>query len=116
MNGAFNARWYDASAVMMRRLLETAIIEAFEANGLEAKIKDPKTGEFYHLTDLVRCTLSESTWNLGRDTKKGLPKLKQVGHWSAHNRRYTLQKTELEQLQPSFRLAIQELLHLANLL
>jgi hypothetical protein len=37
MNGCFEAGWFDASAVMMRRLLETSIIEAFEAKGLDAK-------------------------------------------------------------------------------
>ncbi|MFB3778837.1 MAG: hypothetical protein ACE141_14560 [Bryobacteraceae bacterium] len=113
MNGAFNSGWCDAAAVMMRRLLETAIIEAFEANGLDAKIKN-SNGDFLQLTDLVQCALS--TWNLGRDTKKGLPKLKDVGHWSAHNRRYMLQKPELEQMRSAFRLALEELLHLAKLI
>jgi hypothetical protein len=44
MNGAYSAGWYDACAVMMRRLLETVIIEAFEQNGLDQKIKDSSQG------------------------------------------------------------------------
>ncbi len=115
MNGAFNAGWYDAAAVMMRRLLETVIIEAFEANGLASKIKDAQ-GNFLQLTDLMARTLAEPTWNLGRDTKKDLPKLKDLGHWSAHNRRYTLQRTEIEKVRRGFRLALEELLRLAKLI
>ena len=40
MNGCYSSEWYDASAVMMRRLVEIAIIEAFEKKGVAHKIKD----------------------------------------------------------------------------
>src|SRR5437870_5903730 len=39
MNGCFNQGWYDACAVMMRRLIEIAIIEAFEHRNIANKIK-----------------------------------------------------------------------------
>jgi hypothetical protein len=58
MNGAYDAGWYDACAVMMRRLLETVIIEAFEKKGLDSKIKDG-SGEFLMLTSLVNAALAE---------------------------------------------------------
>jgi hypothetical protein len=115
MNGSFNFGWCDAAAVMMRRLLETVIIEAFEAHGLDANIKNDQ-GEFYQLTDLVSAAVGESSWNLSRNTKKALPKLKDVGHLSAHSRRYNAQKTEIEALATDARVAIQEFLHLANLI
>jgi hypothetical protein len=76
---------------MMRRLIETLIIEAFEHHGIAHKIKNP-VGDFLHLADLVAATLSESTWNLGRNAKKALPKLKEMGDQSAHSRRFVARR------------------------
>jgi hypothetical protein len=115
MNGCFNSGWGDAAAVMMRRLVETVIIEAFESHSLDAKIKNSH-GEFYQLTDLVNMALNEASWNLSRNTKKALPKLKDIGHLSAHSRRYNVHSTELEALAPDTRVVLQEFLHLANLI
>src|SRR5712691_8541613 len=50
-NGAYENGWYDACAVMVRRLIETLIIEAFEHGNIAGKIKNP-AGEFFHLKDL----------------------------------------------------------------
>jgi len=115
MNGCFSSGWYDAAAVMMRRLLETSIIEAFEAHHIDSKIKNAQ-GEFFQLSELVGVTLSETTWNLSRNTKKALPNLKDVGHISAHSRRYTAQKGDIIRISQDCRIAIEELLHLAGLL
>jgi len=114
MNGCFEFGWYDACAVMMRRLLETAIIEAFEAKKLDNKIKDSK-GEFLQLTALIAAALSEAAWNLSRNTKQALPRLRDVGHKSAHSRRFTAQKSDIEKVQPDCRVALEEFLHLAGL-
>ena len=62
MNGCFESGCYDACAVMMRRLLETVIIEAYEGKHIDNKIKTSK-GEFLQLTDLISAALSETTWN-----------------------------------------------------
>lgn len=115
MNGCFEAGWCDACAVMMRRLLETSIIEAFETRKLDARIKDQK-GNFFQLTGLIAAALNETTWNLSRNTKQALPKLRDLGHISAHSRRYTAQPSDIEKVSDSFRLAVEEFLHLAGLL
>lgn len=114
MNGCFESGWYDACAVMMRRLLETAVIEAFEAKKLDNKIKDSQ-GEFFQLTALIAAALAEKTWNLSRNTKQALPRLRDVGHKSAHSRRFTAQKSDIEKVQPDCRVAVEEFLHLAGL-
>ena len=51
INGCYEKGWFDGCAVMMRRLLETLIIECFEAYGISHKIKDSKTGDFFYLSD-----------------------------------------------------------------
>jgi hypothetical protein len=52
MNGCFAQGWYDACAVMMRRLIEVTIIEAFEHNNIAHRIKDAQ-GNYLHLSDLI---------------------------------------------------------------
>ena len=51
------------------------IKEAFEHHKIEHKIKTP-TGDFPYLNDLITYTLNETSWNLSRNTKQALPKLK----------------------------------------
>jgi hypothetical protein len=115
MNGCFESGWYDACAVMMRRLLETAVIEAFEAKQLDGRIKTQQ-GDFFQLTQLITVALSETAWNLSRNAKQALPHLRDIGHISAHSRRFTAQKGDIEKVQPHCRIAVEEFLHLAGLL
>lgn len=115
MNGCFAAGWYDACAVMMRQLLETTIIEAFEAKKLESKIKNA-SGDFFQLSDLIKAALGEASWNLSRNAKQALPALRDVGHVSAHSRRFTAQKSDIEKISQHCRIAIEEFLHIAGLL
>ena len=115
INGTYENGWYDGCAVMIRRLLETLIIEAFEHYKIASKIKSPKTGDFYYLSDLISYTLSESSWNLSRNSKQAMPKLKAIGDLSAHNRRYNAHKSDIDNVIPSLRVVVQELIYLANL-
>jgi hypothetical protein len=64
LNGCYASGWYDGCAVMMRRLLESVIIEAFEASKLDAKIKDPTSGDFVQLTAIIKAALAEPSWNV----------------------------------------------------
>lgn len=58
INGAYQNGWYDASAVMIRRLLETLIIECYEAHKIESQIKDA-AGNYFFMKDLVDKVLAE---------------------------------------------------------
>jgi hypothetical protein len=115
VNGAFRRGWYDACAVMMRRLLEIAIIEAFEARGLAAKIRD-SSDNYLQLSDLVDRALKETTWSLSRNARKYLPQLRDVGHQSAHGRYFLARSGDLERLRAGCRVVIEEFLHHASLL
>src|SRR5580704_976830 len=79
INGCYEKGWFDGCAVMMRRLIETLIIECFEKHGIADKIKNPVTSDYLYLGDLITATLAETAWTLGRDAKKGLPRLKTIG-------------------------------------
>ena len=109
--GCYDLGWYDAAAVMARRLLETLIIELYEAKKLDSKIRKPD-GTFHFLSVLISVLLSETAFNLGRNTKKALPLLKDLGDQSAHNRRYTARQQDLDGVKRELRVTIEELVHL----
>ena len=100
---------------MTRRLVEITIIEAFEAQGIAAKIKNP-AGDYVQLSDLVRVALAEPGLALSRNCKKSLPTLRDAGHQSAHGRYYFARREDLEALRPACRIVIEEFLHHAGLL
>jgi hypothetical protein len=115
MNGCYSKGWYDACAVMMRRIIEIVIIEAFEHKNIANKIKNAD-GDYVHLTELVALALSESTLTLSRNTKKYLPKLRDIGHLSAHGRYYHAQRNDIDKNQQGLRVVVEEFLHHAGLL
>lgn len=114
INGTYSNGWYDACAVMLRRLLETLIIECFEAHKINARIKDVN-GNYVFLRDLVDAMLAESTWTLGRNVRTNLPRLKDIGDKSAHSRRYNAHREDIDKLLKDVRETVQELLVLAKL-
>lgn len=112
-NGCYEKGWYDACAVMIRRLIETLIIECFEHHGIAVKIKDDN-GNYLYLNDLITRFLGETTWNVGRNTKNSLPKLKGIGDLSAHSRRFVARQHDIDKLADDIRVAIQELTYIAG--
>jgi len=115
MNGCFTSGWYDAAAVMMRRLVEIAIIEAFEGRGVATKIRDGD-GNYLQLSELVSKTLGEPAIALSRNAKRALPNLRDVGHMSAHGRYFTAKREDVEAAKAGCRVVVEELLHHAGLL
>lgn len=114
INGTYSNGWYDACAVMIRRLIETLIIEVFEEHTISHKIKN-QNGDFYFLSDLISKTLSESTWNLTRGVKLALPKLKDIGDKSAHSRRFNAVRNDIDKISSEIRVVVQEFVYLAGL-
>ena len=115
MNACYASGWRDACAVMMRRLLEIAIIEAFEHKGVANKIKDAQDN-YFHLSQLIDLALAEPAFALSRNTKKALPKLRDAGHLSAHGRYYLAAPEDIEKMQKDCRVVLEEFLHHAGLL
>jgi hypothetical protein len=113
-NGCYEHQWFDACAVMIRKFVESLIIEVYEANNREAEIKDG-SNNYFMLRDLIDAMLNDASWNLGRETKQRFPDLKSVGDRSAHNRRYFATKQDIDGIRPALRLIADELLHLAKI-
>ena len=114
VNGCYESGWFDACAVMIRRLVETLIIETYEHHGIADTIKNPN-GDFFYLSDLIDSASSETTWNLSRNAKAALPRLKSVGDLSAHSRRFIAHRSDIDTIITDLRVVIQELTYLAGL-
>lgn len=114
INGTYENGWYDACSVMIRRLVETLIIEAFEYYKIDNQIKN-SSDDFLYLNDLISRTLSSTQWNLSRNAKRALPKLKDIGDKSAHSRRFIAHRGDIDKIVPELRVVAQEFVYLANL-
>lgn len=118
LNGSFRHGYYNAAAVMLRRLLETLIIEAYEHLSREIEIKDGG-GNYLMLSDLAERACGENGHkglNLGRDSKKALKEARNLGNWSAHARRFLAHSGDLTKVQAGMRLLAQELIQIADLM
>lgn len=113
--GSYDIGYYDAAAVMIRRLLETLIIECFESKKISKKIKNDN-GNFYFLEELINKLVKENDnkWNLSRNTLKCLPKLKDIGDKSAHGRYFTARKPDIDKFKDDLRVVIEELVQISN--
>ena len=98
---------------MIRRLLETLIIECFEKNKIQSKIKDA-SGNYLYLSDLISIFLTNKTWAVSRNTKSALPTIKKLSDLSAHNRRFNAKKLDIDQIKLELRTVIEELIHISN--
>ena len=99
----------------MRRLIEIAIIEAFEHRSIANKIKGTD-GTYFQLSELVAHALNETAWTLSRNARKYLPQLRDVGHISAHGRYYHATRDDIDKVRQGARVVIEEFLHHAGLL
>lgn len=117
LNGCFRASYYDAASVMLRRLMETLIIEAYEYLKREIEIKDGDGNYFMlkHLVERANGKPSHAGLNLGRDSKKNLEDVKALGDKSAHSRRFMAHAPDLVNIQSGVRTTAQELIQIANL-
>ncbi len=111
-NGTYEHQWYDACSVMIRRLVETLIIEVYEAKTKAHEIKGGD-GNYLMLSHLVDRIMGDPTFHLGRETKRGLPLIKSLGDRSAHNRYFIAKKEDIDKVIHDLRVIVEELLNLS---
>jgi len=114
VNRTYSNACYDACSVMIRRLVETLIIEAFEHLKIASKIQDTNN-DFKPLRELIDIALAEPSWNLTRNAKSGLKNLKLIGDLSAHSRRYNAHREDIDKAINDLRVVAQEFLTLAGM-
>lgn len=100
---------YDAVLVMMRKLIETLIIECFERYGIDGNIKD-NNGQFFFLSDLIPRFVVADKWNVSRNLEAYIKKVKKYGDLSAHNRRFLAKKSDMNEFRFELRQVVQEII------
>ena len=106
-NRCYDSACYNACAAMIRRLVESLLIEAFEHQGIGNKIK--QSGDYIEFGDLIGKAVAEPTLRLTRNTKRILPELKFFGDLAVHNRMALVRKDDLDRLHNATRAGIEEL-------
>lgn len=114
LNGCYQYGWHDAASVMLRRLIETLMIEAYEHLGRQLEIKGDD-GEYVSLGLLIEKAVAASGLPVGRETKKALREVKTAGDRSAHNRRYNATSSDMAHLRDGVRVAVEDLVNIADL-
>jgi hypothetical protein len=112
LNASYLYSLFDCCAVMCRRLLETLIIETYEAHNRADEIKD-QDGNFLMFSGLLDHIAGDRSIHLGRSALRGLKNFKKLGDLSAHNRRFNARKPDIDQIKGDLRIACEELLHLS---
>lgn len=113
INASYGSACYDCAAVMIRRLLETLIVDAFEHQGHINDILNDQ-GNIHQLGALISILKSTTKFSISRQTKEAASHLKNIGDWSAHNRRHRAHRSDIEVAIQQMRLAASDLLHLAG--
>lgn len=114
LNGCYSHGWHDAASVMLRRLVETLIIEVYEHEKRQDELKDAD-GHYKMLNALVAHASGDAKLHLGRESKRALAAVKSLGDRSAHNRRYTAKKADLDKIESELRVLSEELVVMANI-
>ena len=114
LNGCVHYHFFDGASVMLRRLVETLLIESYEHLNVESRIKD-NNGNYFMLSGIINDAVDRNGITLGRESKRVLGELKTLGDRSAHNRRYNAVAADLRNIQSGSRLVIDELIQLASL-
>ena len=108
INGTYENGWFDACAVMLRRLIETLIIEAYLGIGRHKDIMD-NNNHFIDLNSLIKLVCDGHEPHLCRTSKRILPKIKVLGDKSAHNRTFLAKPSSFESLSSNFYVDLQAL-------
>lgn len=114
INASYQFESFDGAAVLLRRVVETLLIECFESQGRENEIRDDK-GSYLMLRDLSGVAVKPGGLSIGRNAKHALEHVKEAGDLAAHNRRYLTRKGDLDRVQTGARVLLEELIFIAKL-
>lgn len=112
INGSYQFQLFDCCAVMMRRLAEVLIIDAYTFRSADDLIRDGD-GNIKMMNGLLNEIRSGRTFKLSRNAPKFLEDLKLLGDTAAHSRNYITKKRDIDEFSLKFRMLIEELINLS---
>lgn len=113
LNASYDQTLFNCAGVMARRLVETLIIEVFEAKGRASEVR--VDGEYMMFGALIDRLDRAADIHVSRTAMRGLRELKSLGDQTAHNRRFLARKDNVDRIRGGLRTAVEELAHLAGL-
>ena len=114
INGSYPRGFYDACAVMCRRLLECLLLLAFERAEKGDVIRDA-AGEYRAFADIIGLASSNRHIKLARGAGAVMGKIEYVGDLAARHPTYITRQKDIDEQRPGFRRVISELAHLAEI-
>ena len=109
LNGSFDNGWYEGTAMILRRLVETLIIELYSRRGYQADIQEPETHEYIMLKALINKLNGDSRFGMQSRVITGLRSIKDLGDIATHDFRIRIRQTDLERIQSQSRVSIERL-------
>lgn len=109
INGSYQSAFYDACAVLSRRLMESLIIEVFIHLGRQAEIQYAD-GSFFQLDRLIGQIAADRAIILGRGLPSTMRDIKDIGDRAAHNRVYITSQLDIDTVATRYRTLTRELL------
>lgn len=109
MCGCYDKKLYTACFAMIRKLIETLIIECFERYSIDEDIKNVD-GDFYYLNKLIDKYVNSNKWNASRNISNNFKHIKKYGDLSVHNRRFFATKTDIDDMKDELRQVAQEII------
>jgi hypothetical protein len=113
INGAYQLGFYDACAVLCRRLMETLLIASFEKASKIAAITND--GEYASLSEIIGTTNSKKYIKLTRAAGRIMDQVKKIGDAAAHHPTYITKQTDIDDIKIDFRRLIAELMTLSGI-
>lgn len=109
INGTYQGEWFEATAMLLRRLMETLIIELYTRRGWVQDVQDPGTNEYHMLKALIGKLNADPRLHMQRRTIDGLSKVKELGDTAAHDFKIWIRKSDLDRIQSPVRLTCERL-------
>jgi hypothetical protein len=114
INGCWERQYYEACAVMIRRLIETMIIEVYWKRNWDNELKNPETRDFLGLKAIIGKFKADPRFSLDSKINKGLNDLKDIGDIAAHDFRIKVRKSDLEHVRDALRKTSERLIFLVR--
>lgn len=114
INASYQYGLYDCTAIMMRRLTEILLIQAYRKKGIESDIKNE---DYYiNLDGIIKNANTNTVLDLTASTKKNLKSIKEFGNLSAHRILFNCTQSDIDAIKMKFRTVIEELLYKAQII
>lgn len=109
MCACYDSKLYTACFAMIRKLIETLIIECFEKNKIQNQIIS-NDGNYFSLGTLIDKYVACNMMNASKNLKDSFKNIKYYGDLSVHNRKFIAGKNDIDKLKNSLRQAVQEII------